>query len=75
MKMVFSHCFSSRFLFSVQLLDVFGDPEAGRQLLRQHIIASPLTLGDLANSTQFFVLEGTTADLFYKVRELANLYV
>ncbi|KAK2170961.1 hypothetical protein NP493_1121g00007 [Ridgeia piscesae] len=49
---------------------VFEIKNWGRQLLRQHIIAAQLTLSDLTNATEFYTLEGNSAELLYKNDEL-----
>jgi len=47
--------------------DVFNNTELARQLLRQHLIANTLTLSNLTNTSSFYMLEGTSAKLFYRV--------
>lgn len=51
----------------LQLQDVFGDKDIARQLVRQHVIAAQLTLAELTNASAFYMLEGSSAELFYKV--------
>jgi len=54
----------------LQLQDVFGDKDIARQLVRQHVIAAQLTLAELTNASAFYMLEGSSAELFYKVNNI-----
>jgi len=51
----------------VQIRDLFNNSASLRQLLRQHLIAYTLTLANLTNTADFYMLQGSPATLYYEV--------
>lgn len=57
-----------------QLTDFLKDKDRARQILLQHVIVGELLMEDMANSTVFYTLQGSSAELQARVNQLRTVF-